>query len=62
MTKQEKQTCSTCLGKKVVPGECQCSMEWRGTQKGDEWEACQCTQEQTCPACGGTGYQETVAS
>jgi len=56
MTQQTKKVCPTCQGKKVISGICECSMEWRGTQKGDEWEDCQCTPEQECQTCSGTGF------
>lgn len=53
---QEKKTCPTCQGEKVVEGECQCSSEWSGTHVGDEWQDCQCTPKQECPTCRGEGY------
>lgn len=54
-----KKICSTCQGKKVIKGICECAMEWRGTQKENEWEDCQCTPELECPTCQGTGFVET---
>ena len=54
----EKDICPYCEGKKTIPGTCECSMEWRGTQQGDDWDDCQCTPEQSCPNCAGTGYVE----
>lgn len=56
MTQENTSICPTCAGKKVIPGRCECSMEWRGTQKGDNWEDCQCTPEVRCPTCHGTGF------
>ena len=56
MTQEGKKQCPTCNGKKVIGGVCECSTEWRGTQKEDEWEDCQCTPEEECPNCGGAGY------
>jgi hypothetical protein len=56
MTQETKKVCPTCQGKKVIEGVCECNMEWRGTQKGDEWEDCQCTPEQECATCSGTGF------
>jgi hypothetical protein len=56
MTQKNMKICSTCKGKKVIEGICECSMEWRGTQKEDNWEDCQCTPEQECPSCQGTGF------
>ncbi len=53
---EEKKTCPTCQGKKVIAGICECSSEWRGTQADDEWQDCQCTPELECPTCHGTGY------
>ncbi len=58
MTSAEKEVCPVCRGKKVVDGNCECSMEWRGTGSpdGDEWQDCQCTPELECTNCRGTGY------
>ncbi len=55
MTATEKKVCPECEGRKVIPGTCTCNMEWRGTQQGDDWEDCQCTEETKCPVCNGTG-------
>ncbi|MEN8135988.1 MAG: ankyrin [Thermodesulfobacteriota bacterium] len=52
----DKKICPTCEGKKVVEGVCECNMEWRGTQQGDDWQDCQCTPELPCKACSGTGF------
>lgn len=60
MTTEAKKKCPVCQGKKSIPGECICDMEWRGTQKGDNWEDCQCTPDKECIQCSGTGYVETV--
>ena len=58
MTK-EKKICPTCQGKKTIQGVCECSSEWRGNLRADGgWDECQCTPEQECPTCGGTGYVE----
>jgi len=56
MTDNNQKICPTCQGKKVIDGVCECSSEWRGTQNGDDWEDCQCTPEQECPQCKGSGY------
>ena len=48
--------CPECLGKKIVPGNCVCDAEWKGTQNGEEWTECQCSKEEECPICLGTGY------
>lgn len=56
MTEKEKKICPECEGRKVVEGVCTCDMEWRGTQSGDDWEDCQCSQEVKCPLCNGKGY------
>lgn len=56
MSDEKKKVCPACQGKKIIKGECVCDMEWRGTQKGDVWEDCQCTPDQECTMCGGTGY------
>lgn len=58
---EKKKICPTCHGKKTVEGNCQCSSEWRGSpQPGDNsgWDDCQCTPEQKCPTCCGTGYYD----
>jgi len=47
--------CPICLGKKVLPGICSCNMEWRGTKTDEGWDDCQCTPEQPCSECKGTG-------
>jgi len=62
MTAHEKKVCPLCQGKKTVAGVCSCNSEWRGTQRGDEWEDCQCTPEQECPTCHGTGYVTSAES
>jgi hypothetical protein len=54
---EKRETCPTCDGNKVIAGVCECSSEWRGTQEGDEWQECQCTPDQECPACKGSGYK-----
>jgi len=59
MTESEKNTCPTCQGKGIVSGECECSSEWRGNKAGDDWEDCQCTPEQECSTCSGTGHVAT---
>jgi len=62
MTQEKnKVTCTTCQGNKVIPGTCECNMEWRGTQNGENWEDCQCTPEVECSRCHGTGYVEVEA-
>ena len=47
--------CTTCQGKKVIVGVCECNMEWRGTQEGDDWQDCLCTPEIECATCNGEG-------
>jgi hypothetical protein len=56
MSQENKKICPTCEGKKIIEGICECDMEWRGTKKEDEWDDCQCTPEQECPSCKGTGF------
>ena len=53
---KENKVCPNCQGKKIIPGVCECSSEWRGTQTGEDWDDCQCTPEQKCPTCNGTGF------
>jgi hypothetical protein len=51
--------CPMCKGMKVIPGSCECNMEWRGNKgDNDEWEDCRCARELECPACHGTGLIE----
>ena len=59
MTQEKNVTCPSCQGKKILSGTCECNMEWRGTQKGDDWEDCQCTPDIECSNCHGTGYVGT---
>lgn len=56
MADEARKVCPECDGKKKISGTCVCDMEWRGSPKGDEWEDCLCTEEETCPACHGTGF------
>ena len=56
MAAETKKICPECKGEKNIAGNCVCDMEWRGTQKDDEWADCQCTEAETCPLCQGTGY------
>lgn len=51
----QKTICPACDGKKVIEGICECNIEWRGTQSDNEWQDCQCTPEQECTTCHGTG-------
>ena len=56
MAEETRKTCPECNGEKKLSGVCTCDMEWRGNQKGDNWEDCQCTDEEICPVCQGAGY------
>lgn len=56
MLKEKQDICPTCDGKKILPGTCACSQEWLGSQVDDDWENCQCTPDQECSTCMGTGY------
>jgi hypothetical protein len=56
MADTNMKVCPECNGEKKIAGTCVCDSEWRGTQKGDEWSDCQCTEEEICPVCQGTGY------
>jgi len=55
MVGETKKICPECNGGKKIAGTCVCDMEWRGSQKGDEWDDCQCSKEEICPGCQGTG-------
>ncbi|MBU0481763.1 MAG: ankyrin [Proteobacteria bacterium] len=59
MKNERNRICPTCQGKKYLEGNCECNMEWRGNQKGDDWEDCRCTPKLECSACSGTGYLKT---
>ncbi len=56
MTKEDKDTCPTCRGSRIIAGTCECDMEWRGNQDSDNWEDCQCTPDIECTTCHGSGY------
>jgi hypothetical protein len=57
MAETDKKECPECKGAKIVPGNCVCDMEWRGNKVDDEeMDDCQCSPEQPCPECGGSGY------
>lgn len=34
-------------------------MEWRGNKSADGWDDCQCTPDQECSTCYGTGFVES---
>ena len=53
MAAETKKICPECNGEKKIAGNCVCDMEWRGTQKDDEWADCQCTDEEICPGMSG---------
>lgn len=65
MSATMKKICPECQGQKIIPGTCECSVEWRGTLQGsvegDEWDECQCSQSEQCPVCLGVGYLEDEA-
>ena len=56
MADEASKVCPECNGEKKIGGNCVCDMEWRGSQNGDAWEDCLCTEEETCPVCRGTGF------
>ena len=56
MGNDEKKPCPECKGNKIVPGTCECNMEWRGTQSEEGWDDCQCNKDEECPMCHGKGY------
>lgn len=53
MTEENKKQCPTCMGEGIIPGVCETSQEWCGS--GDQ-EDMQCTPDEKCPTCSGTGY------
>lgn len=57
MSEEKRTPCPTCQGQKVIPGVCETSSEWTGTQ-GDGTDDMQCTPDQVCPTCNGKGYEE----
>ncbi|OGQ98686.1 MAG: hypothetical protein A2521_05370 [Deltaproteobacteria bacterium RIFOXYD12_FULL_57_12] len=48
--------CPESQGRKLVPGTCECNMEWRGTEVNGEWVDCRCARETACSRCQGTGF------
>lgn len=50
--------CPTCKGNKIIPGNCECNSEWRGTDQDDGFQDCQCEPDTECPDCTGKGYIE----
>ncbi len=55
-TMAEQKVCPECAGEKKIGGTCECNMEWRGNQQGDDWEDCLCSKEVDCPVCNGAGF------
>ena len=47
----KKETCPTCMGKKVIDGVCETSSEWQGKSPDGQM----CTPDQKCPTCDGKG-------
>jgi RecJ-like exonuclease len=56
--KKTRKKCPECGGKKIIPGVCECNVEWRGSQVDGEWNECKCTPDIPCPICNGTGFIE----
>ncbi len=58
MSTGEKKVCPTCQGTKIIAGVCEGSSEWSGAAGGDDFvDDMQCTPDQECPTCKGTGYE-----
>ena len=55
MADDTNKICPECNGDKKIPGTCVCDMEWRGSQKGEEWTDCKCSDEEICFFCQGAG-------
>lgn len=53
---EERKPCPTCQGKKIIEGVCEVSSEWRGSHN-EELLDDQCTPDEECPTCKGTGYE-----
>ncbi|MBU1344881.1 MAG: ankyrin [Proteobacteria bacterium] len=53
---ESKIICPHCNGKKTIEGNCECNMEWRGSDGDEGWEDCKCEPDQKCPSCNGTGF------
>ena len=51
---KSKKICDRCKGKKMIPGNCECNMEWRDSE-GDD---CISEPDQKCPDGNGTGFIE----
>jgi hypothetical protein len=58
MSEQSKKVCPTCQGKKIIEGVCEVSSEWRGSQNDDILDDMQCTPDEKCPTCEGSGYEK----
>ncbi len=54
---EERTSCPTCQGKKIIEGTCEANSEWRGSSD-DMQDDVQCTPDQVCPTCKGKGYEE----
>lgn len=53
MSQENQKTCPTCMGNKIIPGVCESSQEWTGSNNEDDM---QCTPDEQCPTCNGNGY------
>ena len=62
MLDKSRVNCPTCLGEKVIPGICEVSSEWRGSNADDALDDSVCTPDQKCPTCDGKGYSHKQVS
>ena len=57
MAQETQKACPTCQGKKIIEGVCEVSQEWQGTQNDAILDDMQCTPDEECPTCKGTGVE-----
>jgi DNA-directed RNA polymerase subunit RPC12/RpoP len=58
MSEETRNACPTCQGKIIIEGVCEVSSEWHGVNNEDFVDDMQCTPDQECPTCKGTGFED----